>query len=329
MQGSSPILFALNSSHQFGQRVAESLGLSLSPHEERDFEDGEHKIRPLVSVRNRHVLVIQSLYAESGQSVNDKLCRLLFMAGAVRDASASRVTIIAPYLCYARKDRKTKPRDPVTTRYVAGLFESVGVDQFVTMDVHNLAAFQNAFHRTRTDHLEAMKLFINHFCTAASSGRWAVVSPDVGGIKRAELFRQALARRTGQEIETGFMQKQRSGGVVTTGALVGNVEGRSVIMIDDLISSGTTLANAAAACRAAGATHIEAAATHGIFTGDAENILSRSDLDRIVVTDTVPPQRLSQDFVNRKLTVLSTADCFAEAIRCIDQGGSIVELMEV
>ena len=122
-------VFSLNSGRGFGERVASALRTSLSAHEERDFEDGEHKSRPLVSVRGRDVFVVQSLHGEPGQGVNDKLCRLLFFLGALADASAERVTAVIPYLCYARKDRKTKPRDPVTTRYVARLFEAVGVER--------------------------------------------------------------------------------------------------------------------------------------------------------------------------------------------------------
>ena len=109
-------LFALSESRDLGEKIASTLGMSLAQHEERDFEDGEHKIRPLESVRNSDVFVVQSLYSEAGMSVNDKLCRLLFFIGALKDASAANVTAVLPYLCYARKDRKTKSRDPVTTR---------------------------------------------------------------------------------------------------------------------------------------------------------------------------------------------------------------------
>ncbi len=138
-------VFALNASRAFGQKVAEHLGVELSDHEERVFEEGEHKTRPLVNMRGADVFVIHLLYGEPGESVNDKLCRLLFFVGALRDASAGRVTVLAPYLCYARKDRKTQTRDPVTTRYLASLFEAVDVDRVVTIDVHNLAAYQNTF----------------------------------------------------------------------------------------------------------------------------------------------------------------------------------------
>ena len=180
MQQGDLRLFALNTSRDFGAKVSEKLAISLSPHEERDFEDGEHKARPLVSVRGQDVFVIQSLYGEAQHSVNDKLCRLLFFLGALRDASAARLTAVVPYLCYARKDRKSQPRDPVTTRYVATLFEAMGVDRVLTLDVHNLAAFQNAF-RSHTDHLEAKQLFIDYFTPLVRHKEVVVVSPDVGG----------------------------------------------------------------------------------------------------------------------------------------------------
>jgi ribose-phosphate pyrophosphokinase len=162
MNTESVAVFALAASRGLGESICGHLGLTLSAVEEREFEDGEHKTRPLVSVRGRDVFVVHSLHGDEQQNVNDKLCRLLFFLGALRDASAARVTALIPYLCYARKDRKSKARDPVTTRYVAGLFEAMGVDRIVTIDVHNLAAFQNAF-RLRTEHLEAKNLFVAHF----------------------------------------------------------------------------------------------------------------------------------------------------------------------
>src|SRR5512146_2435841 len=200
----APVLFALHASRSFGEEVARQLGISLSACEEREFEDGEHKSRPLVNVRNRDVFVIQSLYTDSKASVNDKLVRLLFFIGALKDASAGRVTTVVPYLAYARKDAKTQTRDPVTTRYVAQLFEAAGTDRVITMDVHNLAAFQNAF-RCRTDHLEATKLFVTHFAALLKEeSQITVVSPDIGGMKRVERFRQALGRVLNRELKMAF-----------------------------------------------------------------------------------------------------------------------------
>lgn len=156
------ILFALNRDQSFGEATARQLDATLSEHEQRDFEDGEHKIRPTVCVRGEDVYVIDSLYGDDNETVNDKLCRMAFFTGAVRDAGAERVTAVVPYLCYSRKTRKTKPRDPITTRYVAQILEAVGVNCVVTMDVHNLAAFHNAF-RIPTIHLEAAWAFSNYF----------------------------------------------------------------------------------------------------------------------------------------------------------------------
>jgi len=318
-------LFALHAGREFAADVARHLGIDLAQHEERGFEDGEHKSRPLANVRDKDVFVVQSLYGDAEQSVNDKLCRLLFFLGALRDASAARVTAVVPYLCYARKDRKSQPRDPVTTRYVAALFEAVGIDRIVTMDVHNQAAYQNAF-RCRADHLEAVPLFVAHFATLLADEDIVVLSPDAGGVKRAERFRSALSHRLGRDLASGFMEKYRVRGVVSGETLVADVNNRSVIIIDDLISSGTTLARAATACRAAGAKRVFAAATHGLFAGTANATLRAAAIDRIVVTDTVPAFRLEPDLARGKVTVLESTGLFASAIERIHSGGSLVEL---
>ena len=302
--------------------------LSLRAHEERAFEDGEHKARPLGNVRGQDVFVIQSLYSDPHHSVNDKLCRLLFFLGALRDASAARVTAIVPYLCYARKDRQSKPRDPVTTRYIATLFEAMGVDRVVTLDVHNLAAFQNA-SRSRADHLEATKLFVAFFAPVVSQDEVVVVSPDVGGVKRAEDFRHALSTALGRELPSAFMEKYRSAGVVSGDAVIGEVAGKTAIILDDLISSGTTVLRAAEACRARGATTIYAAASHGLFVGDANTVLGHPALEHVVVTDTIPPFRLAPEVIASKLVVLDAAALFAEGIRRIHTGGSLVDLLEI
>ena len=154
-------IFALNASRNFGDRVASALNHSLSSHEEREFEDGEHKARPLESVRGEDVYVIQSLHGDPNQSPNDKLCRLLFFLATLRENGAARTTAVVPYLAYARKERQTKARDPVTSRYVAQLFEAMGTDRVVTLEVHNIVAFQNAF-RCQTIHLDTRRLFIQH-----------------------------------------------------------------------------------------------------------------------------------------------------------------------
>ena len=169
-------LFAVEGTREYGARVAQHLDLVMAEHEERSFEDGEQKIRPLVEVRRQDVFVIHSLYGDAKQTPNDKLIRLLFFIGALKDAGAERVTAVVPYLCYARKDRRTQARDPITTKYVAGLFEACGADAIMTFDVHNLAAFENAFRRPATN-LEAIPLFVAHFARLLRQEQIAVVSP--------------------------------------------------------------------------------------------------------------------------------------------------------
>jgi len=319
-------LFALSESRTLGNSIAIALGSPLSAHEERDFEDGEHKTRPLENVRGCEVFVIQSLYSEPGLSVNDKLCRLLFFIGALKDASARSVTAVLPYLAYARKDRKTKTRDPVTTRYMAQLLEAVGVDRVLTLDVHNLAAYQNAF-RCPTDHLEAKNLFVEHFAARFQNLEAVVVSPDVGGVKRAEQFREALSQRLNRPTGSAFMEKQRSAGIVSGEALVGDVKEKAAIIIDDMISTGGTISRTALACRRQGAQSVHAAASHGIFVGKADQVVADPALDSLVVTNTLPPFRLNPELVRNRLTVLDVAPLFADAIRRIYNGGSIVDLL--
>lgn len=326
MTGAELQLFALGASRPYGERIARHLAVELAAHEERDFEDGEHKARPLENVRGRDVYVVHSLHGDGEQSANDKLCRLLFFIGALKDASAASVTAITPYLAYARKDRKTKSRDPVTTRYVAALFEAVGCDRVVTIDVHNLAAFQNAF-RCSAENLEAKTLFVDHFAPMAAETPLIVISPDVGGVKRAKAFRDALAARLDRPVDVGFMEKQRSAGVVSGDILVGAVEGCTAIIIDDLISTGTTMARAARACRERGALAVHAAATHGVFTDAANAVIADPAVDSFVVTDTLPPLRLKPELVEKRLKIIDASWLFAEAIRRIHTGGSIVELL--
>jgi len=312
-------LFALHSSRAFGERVAQHLGAPLGAHEERNFEDGEHKSRPLEDVRGRDVYVIHSLYGDPNESGNDKLCRLLFFIGALKDAGAERVTAVVPYLAYARKDRQTKDRDPVTTRYVACLFEAVGTDVVMTLDVHNLAAYQNAF-RCQTVHLEANSLFAKFLLPQLTGVQVSVVSPDAGGIKRAEAFRLVLAEALGRPVGMACVEKYRSAGVVSGNMLIGDVKDRTAILIDDLISTGTTLMRAAGACRDGGADAVMAVASHGLFTGKAGEVLGDPELQQLVVSDSVAPGRAGADALQPKLAVVSSAALFGDAILQLHNG---------
>lgn len=306
-------LFTLAGTGDYASRLAARLETPLFPIEERNFEDGEHKIRPLVSVEGSDAYVIHALHGDRTQSVNDKLCRLLFLIGTLKDHGAARVTAVLPYLCYARKDRRTQPHDPVTSRYVASLFEAVGTDRVMAVEVHNVAAFENSFRLT-TRHIETAELFAEHFAPLASKGEIIVVSPDSGGVKRVEQFRRALERKSARSVDNAFVEKYRGGGVMTGGALVGRVEGKTAIILDDLISSGNTLLRAARACRAAGASHVIGAAAHGLFTGGAADLFASSDFDGLVVTDTVPLPEAIPPSARDRLTVLGSTALVAAAI---------------
>lgn len=305
-------LFALEGSRAFAQCVADRLAVALASHEERQFEDGEHKARPLQNVQGHDTFVIHSLHGDESHSANDKLCRLLFFCGALRDAGAISVTAVVPYLCYARKDRRTKSNDPITTRYVAALFEAVDINRVIAVEVHNVAAFENAF-RCQTIHIEFAPLIAAHFAHLLRDQAIVAVSPDAGGAKREEGFRQELQRLTGRDVGSAFMEKSRSGGVVSGSLLAGDVRGRVAVIVDDLISTGGTLVRAARACRAAGATKVIVAAAHGLFMSGAPELMAEPSIEGIAVANTVPPFRLSPANAAR-LTILDASDSVAAAI---------------
>jgi ribose-phosphate pyrophosphokinase len=317
-------IFALQATADLGKAVADALGCKLAAHEEREFEDGEHKVRPLESVGKANVYVVQSLHSGPRESASDKLCRLLFFIGALKDAGAARVTAVVPYLCYARKDRRTKPNDPVTTRYIAGMFEAVGTDCIVTLEVHNLVAFENAF-RCRTVALTGTPLLVD-YALKFGDERLSVVSPDTGGAKRAELFRETLEAALGRPVGKAFADKHRSAGVVSGDLFVGDVAGTTALVIDDLISTGGTLLRAARAARQAGARRVIALVTHGLFMAGSTEVLTDPAIDRLVVTDAVPAFRLAEGPARAKLDVLPAAPLLAEAIRRLDIGEALTEL---
>lgn len=317
-------LFCLSASAELGAGLSAALAEPLAAHEERDFEDGEHKARPLDSVAGADVYVVQSLHGGPQQSANDKLCRLLFFIGAIKDAGAARVTAVTPYLCYARKDRRTKPNDPVTTRYIAGMFESVGTDCVVTLEVHNPVAFENAF-RCRTVALSGTPLFVD-YAKGLADQRLSVISPDAGGMKRAEQLRESLEATLGRPVGKGLAEKHRSAGVVSGDLFVGDVAGTTALIVDDLVSTGKTLLSAARSARKAGATRVIALVTHGLFMQGAAEVVADPAIDQVVITDSVPPFRLEHQTGNNKLVILPVAPLLAETIRRLHEDRSLTDL---
>jgi ribose-phosphate pyrophosphokinase len=320
----SMLLFVLKHTHALGTAIARELGIQPAPHEEREFEDGEHKARPLVDPRGADCHVVQSLYGAAGvpgAGGNDALMRLLLFCGALRDHGAARVTAVVPYLAYARKDRQTQPFDPLPSRYLAQLIEAMGVGALVTLEAHNLAAFQNAF-RIPTLHLSVSELFVERAAALAAGGRLAVASPDPGGVKRAQLFREALQTHCGTEIGSVWLDKRRARGMVSGSLLTGEVRDATVLLLDDLISTGGTLQRAAQACREHGARRVFAFAAHGLFAEGANAALADPQLDGVSVSDSVPLHDRLTPEVRTRLGVVSAAPLLARAIRQLHEGGS-------
>lgn len=323
---SGPLLFALESDRALGERMAARLARPLARHEERDFGGGEHKIRPLEEVAGRDVHILHGLHGEPDRSANDKTIRLLFFIGALKDAGAARVTAIAPYLAYSRKDRRTKPRDPVSTRYLAGLFEAVGTDAVVTLEVHNVAAFENAFRTCRALNVSAAGLLGAHIARTCGEDALAVVSPDTGGAKRAELLRRELERMLNREVAKAIMDKHRSMGVVSGTLFAGDVAGRTAIIVDDMIASGTTILRAAAACREAGATRIVATAVHALFAPDAP-LFETEGPDRIMVADSVPLPAGLAESARARLEIVSAGELLADVVDRLHSGEPVSDLL--
>lgn len=307
------LLFAPNHSAAIAGRIAESLGMALAASEEREFDGGEHKMRPLQDVRGHDVFVVQSLCGDTQASANDKLCRLLFFIATLKDAGAARVTACLPYLAYARKDRRTQTRDPVTTRYVAALFEAMGVDRVVVLDVHNEAAFDNAF-RCETIRIEAAAAFADHLLRNAGTSRIVVASPDAGGVKRAQRLREVLERRSGHSIDFAFMEKKRASGIVSGETFTGDVSDSDVLIYDDMIASGTTIMRAAQAARRAGARRIDVIATHAAFLPAALQLFAEGGPDTVMVSDSISLPGAFEPMLSGRLKVCSVAPLFASTI---------------
>ncbi|MCW1382950.1 ribose-phosphate diphosphokinase [Novosphingobium sp. KCTC 2891] len=320
------LLFTLEASRALGEAVAGHLGCALGRIEEREFDGGEHKVRTLDEVGGRDVYVLHSLHAEPGNSANDKLVRLLFFFNSLKDAGAGRVTAIVPYLAYSRKDRRTKPRDPVNSRYVATLFEAVGTDRMVTLEVHNVSAFENAFRLCRPEHVPSAGLFADFLAGELTGAEVAVVSPDAGANKRAELLRHELEKRLNRPVGKAIMDKHRSMGVVSGNLFAGDLRGRTAIIFDDLIASGTTIVRAAKASREAGASRVIAAAAHGMFPADSP-LFGPDGPDRLLVTDSIPLAADLPAHARAMIAIVSASGLLGDIISCIDRGDAVSDLI--
>jgi ribose-phosphate pyrophosphokinase len=325
----SPCFFALSESRELAARTAQEAGCELTPLEERRFEGGEFKLRPLETVRGRSAFVFQSLAGTQDAATSERFVRLLFLLSGLRDAGAERCIALVPYLAYARKDRRTQPRDPVYTRYVAQLLEAAGADRLVALDAHSPAALDNAF-RIPVDHLSALPMLADHFARQLGNAYLVVASPDVGGIKRVQLFRELLEERLSRDVDLAFIEKRRAAGVVSGGTLVGMTsEHPTVIVLDDLCATGGTLIRAASICRNAGAAAVHVAVTHVPLVAGLEALLGSEAIAGIVVTDSVGMghPRAPSSAARGKLVTLSVAPLLGHAVRRMLAGKPLAPLL--
>ena len=291
-------LIAGNACPDLAADIAAEMSARLAPARVERFPDGEIDVQINDNVRGADVFLIQS----TSPPVNDNLMELLILIDAARRASATRITAVIPYFGYARKDRKDEGRVPITAKLVANLLTEAGADRILTVDLH--AAQIQGFFDVPVDHLYASPVLTHHF-RVQGLGKLTVVAPDVGSSKMA----RGYANRLGGDL--AIVDKRRvSAEDVEVGAVIGDVEGSNVLLIDDMISTGGSIAEAARICREQGAASVRIAATHGVLCGPARERLRAAPVEEIVLTDTIPVDRAGLD----RLTVLSIAPLLAEAI---------------
>jgi ribose-phosphate pyrophosphokinase len=331
---SDPIIFGLGASTKFADAVA-NIGydyytwpyrVANTHHEERR-PDGEAYTTSQANVRGRDVFVISSLYGDNEESVDEKFVKLCIFINTLRHASAGRITVVAPYLAYARQDRKTESRAPIATQAVSMMLEAVGMDRLLTMDVHNLGAEQNAF-RVPIDNLEAKKLLADAVAAEDDGvSNFVVITPDAGGAKRAKDWQAAFQKRINRPVGFAYADKTRLGAEEVTVKIIGSVANSKVIVVDDMIGTGRTIGEIESAVKEQGGELWAAVATHGLFVGSAAKWLV--NVPRIYITDTVKPFRLNGQLPNTYIEVVPTTSMFASAIHRINtEGGSISELLE-
>jgi len=306
-------VFTGNSNPALAQKICECLHVPLGAARVRTFSDGEIMIEITENVRGRDVYVIQSTCAPT----NNNLMELLIMTDALKRASAATITAVIPYYGYARQDRKAAPRTPITAKLVADLITTAGVDRVVTIDLH--AGQIQGFFNIPVDNLYAAPVILDYLKTRFTGEEVVMVSPDAGGTERARAFAKRL------ECTLAVIDKRRTGpNVAEVMHLIGDVRGKTAIILDDMIDTAGTLTQAAKALKENGAKAIYACATHGVLSGPAIERINNSDIEEVVLTDTIPLGDKGQQ--TSKVRMLSVANLLAEAIRRIHEDESVSSL---
>lgn len=315
--GSKRLVLVSGRAHPaLAEQIAVELGTELMPTDARTFANGELYARFDESVRGTDAFVIQS----HATPINEWLMEQLIMVDALKRASAKRITVVSPFYPYARQDKKGRGREPISARLVADLYKAAGADRIMSIDLH--AAQIQGFFDGPVDHLFAMPVLLEHFRQLLDPQTLTVVSPDMGRVRVADIWSDKLGA------PLAIIHKRRDPLVpneVSVHEIVGTVEGRVCLIVDDLIDTGRTIVRAAEALKANGAIGVVVAATHAVFSTPAVDILQNPSIDRVVVTDTLP---VREEKRWDRLTVLPIAPLLARAIREVFEDGSVTSMFD-
>lgn len=309
-------IFACNSNLELANKIAKGLGLTLGEAEVEKFSDGEISVKINETIRGADVYIIQS----TSYPVNDNLMELLIMIDAMKRASAGRITAVMPYYGYARQDRKARARDPISAKLVANLITCAGANRVLTMDLH--CSQIQGFFDIPVDHLVGSPLLTKHYREKFGDDLkdFVAVSPDLGSVGRTRAFAEKL------NIPLAIIDKRRPrANVSEIMNIIGDVKGKKVILVDDMIDTAGTITNAANALKERGAVEVDACCTHAVLSGPAIERIEKSAINELLVLNTT---YLPEEKRIEKITVASVADIFADAINRIHEGISVSKLFD-
>ena len=306
-------IFTGNANKDLAEKISRELGIPLGICKVGKFSDGEITVDIGETVRGRDIFIVQPTCTP----VNENLMETLILIDAMKRASAGRINAVIPYYGYARQDRKAKAREPITAKLVADLLTTAGADRVVTMDLH--AAQIQGYFNIPVDHLSGINTLAEYFQTIIEKDT-VIVSPDVGGVKRARTFANIL------DLPLAIIEKRRpKANVAEIMNIIGDVEGKNVILVDDIVDTAGTITSAAGVLKDFGAKRVIAAATHGVLSGPAIDRINNSQIEKFIITDTIP---LPEEKHSDKLEVISVARLFAEAMTRVHNNKSVSRLFE-
>jgi len=314
------MIFSGTANVALAEEVTECLGMKLGVAELSVFANSETYVRFAESVRGIDAFVIQSM----SDPVDHNVMQQMIMIDALKRGSAKRITAVCPFYPYSRQDRKARGREPITAKLMADFYEAAGADRVMAVDLHTGQI--QGFFDVPFDHLTALPMLADHFSEMLDDNEVMIISPDAGGGGWADKWSDHLAEFHGMASQVGFLHKKRrkdARNVSETLAVVGDVKNKTCIVVDDMIDTGGTLTSGVEALLASGAKEVYAAATHAVLSGPAVDRIKNSQLQQLVVTNTLP---ISDDKTMDKLAVLSIAPTIANTIKAVFEEGSVSEL---